>query len=215
MSGVNALSSTKDAQIAALTAQVVAPRWCARSRGGNSAGDSRPYPPAIPMDVRRQRLTNGHCERCDADPSHRWNDCRYQNFQSSPTVSDPRRANVNNIAATGWAEANHVVYKAGKRQLRTGNGPTRINVCEADWKNRPAVRGRTKHIRDTTVVSARVFKALAERPHHREEAIQLCSVSISDINKALDKLAESKQPMAVTEIRAELPHQLHSDVAPA
>lgn len=100
MSGVNALSSTKDAQIAALTAQVVAPRWCARSRGGNSAGDSRPYPPAISMDVRRQRLTNGHCERCDADPSHRWNDCRYQNFQSSPTVSDPRRANVNNIAAT-------------------------------------------------------------------------------------------------------------------
>ncbi|KAG6224654.1 hypothetical protein E4U25_008426, partial [Claviceps purpurea] len=63
----------------------------------------------------------------------------------------------------------------------------------------------TKHIRDATVVSARLFKALAERAHRREEVMQLCSVSISDINKALDKLAESKQPMTRGPSRREPP----------
>ncbi|CCE31947.1 uncharacterized protein CPUR_05804 [Claviceps purpurea 20.1] len=105
------------------------------------------------------------------------------------------------ILGKGWAEANHVVYKAGKRLLRIGNGPTRINVREAGWMNRPAVHERTKHIRDATVVS--------------EEVMQLCSVSISDINKALDKLAESKQPMTLTEIRARLPPQILPENAPA
>ncbi|CCE31540.1 uncharacterized protein CPUR_05394 [Claviceps purpurea 20.1] len=43
------------------------------------------------------------------------------------------------ILGIGWAEGNHVVYKAGKRLLRIGNGSTRINVREAGWMNRPAV----------------------------------------------------------------------------
>ncbi|CCE34913.1 uncharacterized protein CPUR_08852 [Claviceps purpurea 20.1] len=119
------------------------------------------------------------------------------------------------ILGKGWAEANHVVYKAGKRLLRIGTGSTRINVREAGWMNRPTVRERTKHIRDATVVSARVFKALAERAHRRKETMQLCSVSISDINKALDKLAESKQPMTLPEIRAKLPYQILPENAPA
>ncbi|KAG5957460.1 hypothetical protein E4U58_006012, partial [Claviceps cyperi] len=45
--------------------------------------------------------------------------------------------------------------------------------------------------------------------------MQLCSVSISEINKALDKLAESKQSMTLTEIRAKLPRQILPENAPA
>ena len=80
--------------------------------------------------------------------------------------------------------------------------------------DRPAVRERTQHIRNATLVSARVFKAIAERAHQRKEAITLASVSIADVNKALDKLAQSKQPKSLQELREELPHQLH-DVASA
>ena len=78
--------------------------------------------------------------------------------------------------------------------------------------DRPAVRERTQYIRDATLVSARVFKAIAERAHRRKEAITLASVSIADVNKALDKLVQSKQPKSLQELREELPYQLH-DVA--
>ncbi|CCE31587.1 uncharacterized protein CPUR_05440 [Claviceps purpurea 20.1] len=292
MSGVNALSAATDvgAQIAALASQIAALQGNAPGRrgGGGSrpSADARPHPPAVSMDVRRQRIVAGHCERCDASPSHRWSECGYRNFQSAPTAPGARRAlpalfdtgclpytavsdslvkrhqlpripiesrelklakddnhshpidsvtylnlDINGrrervfgyvikglhhdlILGKGWAETNHVVYKAGKRLLRIGTGPTRINVREAGWMDRPAVHERTKHIRDATVVSARVFKALAERAHRRKEAIQLCSASIADINKALDKLAESKQPMTLTEIRAQLPYQISPENAP-
>ena len=42
----------------------------------------------------------------------------------------------------------------------------------------------------------------------------LASVSIADVNKAFDKLAQSKQPKSLQELQEELPHQLH-DVASA
>ncbi|CCE30559.1 uncharacterized protein CPUR_04407 [Claviceps purpurea 20.1] len=66
---------------------------------GNFAGDSRPHPPAVSMQVRRQRLADGHCERCDTNPSHRWGDCQYRNFQSNPTMPRTRRRNVKNVTA--------------------------------------------------------------------------------------------------------------------
>ncbi|CCE29272.1 uncharacterized protein CPUR_02965 [Claviceps purpurea 20.1] len=283
MGGVNAMSTATD-----VATQIAALQSSAFGRRGNSSTDTR-----LSFDVRQLRLANKCCERCDANPSHRWSDCQYRNFQSAPTLPGARRANsealeedslfdtgclpytaisdslvkrhhlpripvesrelklakdddhshpidsitylnldINGrrerifgyvikdldydlILGKGWAEANHVVYKAGKRLLRIGDGPTRINVREAGWMNRPAVHEHTKHIRDATVVSARLFKALTERAHRRKEVMQLCSVSISDINKALDKLAESKQPMTLTEIRAMLPPQILPENAPA
>ena len=59
------------------------------------------------------------------------------------------------ILGKGWAENNNVVYKAGKRQLRIGNGPTRVSVRESGWMDSPHVRERTGHIRDGALVSAR------------------------------------------------------------
>ena len=118
------------------------------------------------------------------------------------------------ILGKGWAEANDVVYEAAQRQLRIGTGATQICVRETGWMDRPAVRERTKHIREATLVSARVFKSLAQRAHRRNEDITIASVTMADINKALDKLAERRTPRSLEEIQTELPHQLR-DVASA
>jgi hypothetical protein len=66
--------------------------------------------------------------------------------------------------------------------------------------DRLAVHEHTKHICDATLVSVRVCKAIAEHAHRRKEAITLASISIADINKALDKLAQSKQPKSLQEL---------------
>ncbi|KAG6066604.1 hypothetical protein E4U32_005667 [Claviceps aff. humidiphila group G2b] len=66
---------------------------CDVDRGGGAGG------------IRQQRLANRHCERCDADPSHRWSDCRYRNFQLAPTVPGARRANVNAVATANSGNA--------------------------------------------------------------------------------------------------------------
>jgi hypothetical protein len=75
--------------------------------------------------------------------------------------------------------------------------------------DRPAIREYTQHIHDATLVSAYVFNAIAERTHRRKEAITLASVSIADINEALDKLAQTKQPKSLQKLRKELHHQLY------
>ncbi|KAG6125376.1 hypothetical protein E4U12_007359 [Claviceps purpurea] len=67
-------------------------------------------------------------------------------------------------------------------------------------------------IRDATLVSARVFKALAEGAHRREETIQLFLVH-RGYQQDSGRVPESKQPKTLTEIRTELPHQIHPDNA--
>jgi hypothetical protein len=51
-----------------------------------------------------------------------------------------------------------------------------------------AVYERTKHIRDTTLISACVFKPITERTHRRKETLTLTLVFFVDVKKALDKL---------------------------
>ncbi|KAG6291873.1 hypothetical protein E4U45_007085 [Claviceps purpurea] len=55
-------------------------------------------------------------------------------------------------------------------------------------------------IRDATLVSARVFKALAEGAHRREETIQLFLVHCG-YQQDSGRVPESKQPKTLTEIR--------------
>ncbi|KAG6225268.1 hypothetical protein E4U25_008334 [Claviceps purpurea] len=81
-------------QIASLASQIAALQSSASGRRGNSSTDTR-----LSFDVRQLRLANKRCERCDANPSHRWSDCQYRNFQSAPTLLGARRANANNFAA--------------------------------------------------------------------------------------------------------------------
>ncbi|KAG6147401.1 hypothetical protein E4U28_007089 [Claviceps purpurea] len=61
MGGVNAASTATDvaAQISALESRLTS-RIAAHQ--GNTP-DTRAYPPAVSMDVRRQRLAGGYCER--------------------------------------------------------------------------------------------------------------------------------------------------------
>lgn len=115
------------------------------------------------------------------------------------------------ILGKGWAERNNVVYKAGKHLLRIGDGPQRVRVREAGWRDDPRVQLRTKHLRDSTLVSARVFKSIAHRADRRKDEIMIASVTMEDISKALEKFAQSKVPITVTDVKRRLPEQLHGE----
>lgn len=94
----------------------------------------------------------------------------------------------NMILGKRWAEDNDVVYKAGKRQLRIGRGHSQVRIREAGWMDAPAVKGRTKEIREAKLVSSSVFAATVKRARWQDKRLHLFSASMEDINKALDKL---------------------------
>lgn len=112
------------------------------------------------------------------------------------------------ILGKGWGECNNVIYKAGKRQLRIGRGPSRVRIRESGWMDNPLVRDRTKHIRNSSVVAASTFIGLVKRAGKRKEELTIASVTMTDINIALEKFARSKEPVSIQQLRERLPSQL-------
>jgi hypothetical protein len=123
------------------------------------------------------------------------------------------------ILGKAWAERNSVRYIAAKRKLFIGRGHQRITIREKGWLERnKEARNRLAHVRSARLVSGSVFAAIIGRAQRRlrrngPDGTQILAISMSDINKALSKLAERKQKQTEEEIRQEIPEEIaeHAD----
>ncbi|KAI1003065.1 hypothetical protein K3495_g5141, partial [Podosphaera aphanis] len=113
------------------------------------------------------------------------------------------------ILGKGWAERNNAVYQAGDHVLHIGQGHQKVKIYESTESSSDQAEDLTKYIREAKLVSAHVFSALTRRARNNKEELILASVTISDINKALEKLSETRVRPTVESIRGLLPGQLH------
>ena len=115
------------------------------------------------------------------------------------------------ILGKGWCERNDVHYKAKKRQLQIGPPHNRIQVRESGWINNPHVVRRTQSIRTACLVSARVFNAEIKRARSNKSSISIGSVTIEDVNKALEKLNKRKEKPTLRSLKDQLPDELRDE----
>lgn len=108
------------------------------------------------------------------------------------------------ILGKGWAERNHAVYKAKRRLLQIGQSTHRTNVHESGWliQHKPHLRENAR------LTCAAVFAMELRRAARDGHAMPLCTVSVADIEKALAKLDEKKNPPTLEELRASLPKEI-------
>ncbi|KAI0996378.1 hypothetical protein K3495_g11801 [Podosphaera aphanis] len=113
------------------------------------------------------------------------------------------------ILGKGWAERNNAVYQAGDHVLYIGRGHQKVKIYENTESSSCRAQDSTKYTREAKLVSAHIFSALTRRARSNKEDFTLASVTISDINKALEKLSETHVKPTVELIRGVLPRQLH------
>lgn len=113
----------------------------------------------------------------------------------------------NIILGKGWAERNNVTYKAGMKFLTLGSGANAIRVKESGWMEQEK-SGHIRQLHQAKHVTASVFAAEIRRGKNASKPLYLFSVTIADINKALEKLDKSSVNQSVEEITNKLPHQL-------
>ena len=123
------------------------------------------------------------------------------------------------ILGKAWAERNSVRYIADKRKLHIGRGAQRITIREKGWlEHNGQAKQRLAQVHTASLVTGSVFAAIIARARKRtrkngSDGTQVLAVSMSDINKSLQKLAERKQKKTEEEIRAEIPEEIgeHAD----
>ena len=88
----------------------------------------------------------------------------------------------------GWAERNNVVYEAKSHTLYMNKGQQKLKMLEKGGMESNYVKNKTKYIREGKLISALAFSAFTKKAQNSSQNLTLASVSIADINKALQKL---------------------------
>ncbi|KAI1006047.1 hypothetical protein K3495_g2170 [Podosphaera aphanis] len=112
------------------------------------------------------------------------------------------------IPGKGWAERNKVIYEAGKHTLHMGQENQQVTVHEIGWMKKDHILNKTRYIQEGKLVSALVFSTFTKRVQKSNGDLILASVTIADINKALEKLSKMRPKMTTEAIRQKLPEQL-------
>ncbi|KAI1005318.1 hypothetical protein K3495_g2906 [Podosphaera aphanis] len=108
----------------------------------------------------------------------------------------------------GWAERNEVIYTARDKCLTIGSGLIAVKILESRWMDAGHIFPRAQEIRRAKGVLATIFAAEIRCGHKRNQPLHVFSVSIAEINKALDKLDKSCIKKSFEEIVTQLPVQL-------
>ena len=113
------------------------------------------------------------------------------------------------ILGKSWAERNKAIYKAEEHLLVIGQGHQQVQVYESGWTNCNPKLDKTLYIKQAKLVSALVFSAYTKTARLSNSNLLLASVTIADINKALEKLDKLREKPTLTSIHRMLPQQLY------
>ncbi|KAI0999121.1 hypothetical protein K3495_g9076 [Podosphaera aphanis] len=169
--------------------------------------DKRQNAPHCSEEERNQLLKSSRCIRCNVFPSHRFRECKLKGYRSemsnssiaSASISETERgfgyivanSQYNIFLSKGWAERSNITYETGKKFLTLGSGANAIKVKESGWMERDELSGPMRQLRQAKRVTASIFAAESRRGRKAKKYLYLFSITIVDINKALEKLDNS------------------------
>ncbi|KAI1004189.1 hypothetical protein K3495_g4019 [Podosphaera aphanis] len=89
-----------------------------------------------------------------------------------------------------------------------GQENQQVTVHKIGWMKKDHILNKTRYIQEGRLVSALVFSTFMKRVQKSKGDLILASVTIADINKALEKLSKTRPKMTIEAIRQQLPEQL-------
>ncbi|KAI0998742.1 hypothetical protein K3495_g9454 [Podosphaera aphanis] len=95
---------------------------------------------------------------------------------------------------------NHALY------FHEGN--KRSKILEKGWMESERTKNKTKYIREGKLVSALIFSDFTKKAQKSQQGLILASISISDINKALQKLNKQREKPTIESIGKKFHKQL-------